>query len=128
MATDNKHILTLAVKAGEALDMHQYQAVALDDGKVANNGAEAIGILINKPKINEHAQVVVDGVCKYRAGLAIAIGKRITVTTSGYCTLITSGSYSVGIALEAATSGSIGKGLFRFGNALYGFDSDFCGL
>ena len=127
MAIANKHVLTWSIQAKEALDTHQYQAVALDDGKVANNGAEALGILINKPKINEHAQLVIEGICKFRAGGAIAKAARMTVATSGYMTTAGSGYYPVGIALAAVTSGSIGTGLFRFGNPVYANTSDFIG-
>lgn len=127
MAVDNKHILTWAIQAKEALDTHQYQAVALNDGKVANNGSEAFGILTNKPKINEHASLMLIGICKFRAGGAVAIDKRMTVSTSGYFTQAGSGFYTVGRALAAVTSGSIGIGLFDFTNRVYANTSDFIG-
>jgi len=118
---------TLTIVALEALDTHQYQAVALDDGKVANNGSEAIGILLNKPKINEHATLAYKGISKFRAGGAITKGKRMTVATSGYFTTAGSGYYTVGRALETVTSGSIGVGAFDFTNPNYANTSDFIG-
>lgn len=118
---------TFTIQALEALDTHQYQAVSLDDGKVANNGSEAIGILINKPKINEHASLACRGIIKFRAGGAVAIGKRMTVATSGYFTTAGSGDFLVGRALQAVTSGSIGVGMFDFTNPVYANTSDFIG-
>ena len=134
MAHANKYDI-MTVQALEALDTHQYQAVTLADGKVANNGAEANGILINKPKINEHASVAYQGISKFRAGGAISANADMTVVLSG--NLLTainavftvdsataganvsatnSGASVVGIALAAVTSGSIGTGLFDFAN------------
>ncbi len=86
----------LTKPALEALDTHQYQAVALDDGLVANDGKEAGGILLNKPKINEHASLAYLGIVKFRAGLAITVQKAITVTTSGYFITAGSGTHIVG--------------------------------
>ena len=122
MAIANKYE-TITLQALENLNTHQFQAVALDDGKVANNGNEALGILINKPKINEHATLAYKGICKSRAGGAIAIQKRITVSTSGYFTQAGSGYFTVGRALKAVTSGSIGTGVFDFTNPQYAVSS-----
>ena len=119
MAHANKYDIMTAT-ALEALDTHQYQAVALDDGKVANEGKEAGGILQNKPKINEHTSLAYFGIIKFRAGLAIALQKAITVTTSGYFVTAGSGSHIVGRVIKASvTSGSIGTGLFNFANPPY---------
>ena len=124
MATDNFNDF-ITIQALEALDTHQYQAIALDDGKIANNGGEAIGIIYNRPKINEFAQAGVKGVLKFRAGGAVTGGKAVTVTTSGYFTAAGSDSYIIGRALETVTSGSIGKGLFDFTIPAYACSSSF---
>ena len=46
MATENI-LIKSTFQALEDLNTHQYQAITLADGKVANNGAEASGILVN---------------------------------------------------------------------------------
>ncbi len=122
MAYEGEHNI-LTIKALEALDTHQYQAVALDDGLVANDGKEAGGILQNKPKINEHASLSYLGERKFRAGLAITLQKAITVTTSGYFITAGSGTHIVGRALATVTSGSIGTGLFNFITPVYAANS-----
>jgi hypothetical protein len=104
--------------AGEALDTvgHEGIAIQLTDRKVANSGANASGILMShsKPKVNEHGSIGVGGILKFRAGGAIGAGARVTVTTSGYFTVVVSGGEIVGRAFEAVTSGSIGTGIFSF--------------
>ena len=115
------------IQAKEDMETEQYQAVALDDGKVANDGSEAIGILQNKPLTNEFASIGYQGIMKFRAGGAVAAAARMTVTTSGYFVTAGSGYYIVGRALAAVTSGSIGTGLFNFFNPLYANTSDFIG-
>jgi hypothetical protein len=104
--------------AGEALDTegHTGIAISLDDRKVANNDLEASGILQphSKPKSGEHGSIGVMGIMKFRAGGAVGAGARVTVTTSGYFTVVVSGGNVVGRAVESVTSGSIGTGIFQF--------------
>ena len=119
--------LPMPVKAGESLATNEYFAVALDDGKVANNGSEACGILQNKPASGEPMSIGYQGVMKFKAGGAVAAWARMTVATSGYFTTAGSGYYTVGRALAAVTSGSIGTGVFDFTNAQYANTSDFIG-
>ena len=102
----------------EAMDV-QYVAVALDDGKVANNGEEAYGILQMTAKANDFVTVAVEGMSKFLAGGAITAGGKITVTTSGYFVAGDSGSYIVGECRNTVTSGSIGTGQFDFATAPY---------
>ena len=120
MATNNKQN-TSTVEAKENLNTnaHQYHAVAFDDGKLANNGLEAGGILINKPKSGEHATLVVSGEAKFHAGGAVGAGARVTVATSGWFTAAASGDYIMGRAKTAVTSGSIGTGIFDFAAPTY---------
>lgn len=124
MATEGQY-LSFNHTAGEDLDSHQHQAIALDDGKVANNGAEAVGILMNKPKNGEGARVGFVGEMKFRAGGAITKDGPITVATSGYFTAAGSGDYIVGRAKAAVSSGSIGTGFFSFAKPAYANTSDF---
>lgn len=118
MATLNA-IQTTTIQALEDLSSHQYHAIALDDGLVANNSKEAGGILLNKPKNLEHATLCREGECKFRAGGAAAIGNRLRITTSGYFVTADSGYYTVGRAKSAVTSGSIGTGFFNFSAPFY---------
>jgi len=126
MATENVRFLT-TIQAGEDLNTsgHQYQAIALNDGKVANNGAEAGGILLSKPKSEDFLTLGREGEMKFRAGEAIQIAKPLTVVTSGYFTVAGSGDYIVGRAKSAVTSGSIGPGFFDFTAPVYAFSSSF---
>jgi hypothetical protein len=100
--------------AGEDLNTtgHIGVAIALDDGKVANDGMEAAGVLATKPKSGEYGSLIFLGVAKARAGGALTAGGRVTVSTSGYFTACASGDYEVGFAIEAVTSGSLGPVLF----------------
>jgi len=122
MGYENKYRVT-TIQALEDLNTHQYQAIALDDGEIANSGQEAVGILINKPKNGEHAEIAYEGEIKFRAGGAISIHKPITVTTSGYFVDAGSGYFVVGRAKATVTSGSIGTGLFNFKTPIYAYSS-----
>lgn len=106
-------------EALEDLNSHQYFAVALDDGKIANDGEEARGILLNNPKTNEFGTVATKGVSKFRAGKALTKGDKLTVTTSGWFTTGDSGYFIVGECRNTVTSGSIGTGDFLFQTAPY---------
>jgi len=120
MATENLRSLT-TISAGEDLNTSafQYHAIALDDGKLAANGRESGGILINKPKSGEGLTLGYQGELKYAAGGAIAKAAKLTVTTSGWFVTAGSGSWICGRAKYAATSGSIGTGIFNFINPPY---------
>ncbi|MBW1714961.1 MAG: hypothetical protein JRJ77_03925 [Deltaproteobacteria bacterium] len=98
----------------------RYYPVAFDDGLIANDSLEAVGILVNKPDQGQFASIGVFGVMKYHAGLAVnSEGYRLRVTTSGYMVPCDSGYYSIGRALDTVTSGSIGRGFFNFATPVY---------
>lgn len=124
MAIQNMYI-NMIVAAGADLSALQYYAVAIDDGGYAVNGAEAIGILQNKPKTGEGADIGYLGTMKFRAADTIAKGDKLTVTAAGTMVLAGSGYYIVGKAWAAATSGSVGTGVFNFANPTYAFSSSF---
>lgn len=109
---DNR--FTYTIEAGESLTAAQFHAIALDDGKLAANGKEACGILLNKPASGEHASLCIQGTSRYAAGGAVTKGSRLTVGTSGWLTSAESGHYTVGRALTTVTSGSLGLGVFNF--------------
>lgn len=121
MAVENQQV-NLTFKAGEDLntDGHQYKAIALNDGKLANDGQEASGILKNKPATGEAGNYALSGNIKYVAGGAVAAGVQMTVTTSGFITTAASGDWKVGLnGINAVTSGSVGNGNFDFTTPVY---------
>lgn len=123
MATENKNFVT-TLAAGEDLyaDGYRYHAIALNDGKLAVNGEEASGILLNKPKSGEHLELGYGGEMPFAAGQAISAGEKLTVTTSGWFMKADSldpGDIIVGECKVTVTSGSLGTGIFWFPNADY---------
>ena len=115
MSTQNVRMNT-TIKAEEDLytSAFQYHAIALVDGLLANNGEEASGILLNKPKSGEFLTLGYAGEMKFAAGGAISKGDKVTVTTSGWFTTADSNDPVLGEAKAAVTSGSLGTGLFNF--------------
>lgn len=101
--------MTIPFVAAEDLSGRQYQAVTIQDRKLANNGQEATGILQNKPASGEHGTLVVLGRSLARAGAALSAMGRFSVTTSGYLAVPASNSFICGFALESITSGSLGE-------------------
>jgi len=114
MATQNVRFNT-TIEATEDLNTSafQYHAIALDDGKLANNGEETSGILLNKPKDGEFLTLGYQGEMKFAAGAAISKGAKLTVTLSGWFTTADSNDPILGEAKAAVTSGSLGTGLFN---------------
>lgn len=114
MAVFNE-IQTTTLQVTEDLNAaQQYHAIDFSDGKIADTGLQACGILMNKPKNGEFGTLAHFGECKFHAGGAITAGARITVATSGYFTACASGYYVVGTCKTTVTSGSIGVGIFNF--------------
>jgi hypothetical protein len=124
MAEYGEH-MGIQFEALEDLDTHLYHAVSLDDGKVANDGAEASGIILNKPKSGEAVNCGTVGDLPFQAGGAITKGNKLTVATSGYFTSAGSGDHLVGKAITTCVSGSVGRGQFNFNNPIYAFSSSF---
>jgi len=118
MATENKRQVT-TISAGEDLRECRYFAIALDDGKIAVNGKEALGILVGAPNTGEAAAVAVLGEEKYRAGGGVSKGAKLTVANSGWLITATSGTWIVGRAKDTVTSGSNGTALLNFINPFY---------
>ena len=124
MATENVFQST-TIEAKADLSSLQYFAIALDDGQRAVNGAEACGILMNKPAENRFAQIGIKGEMKFRTGGALTAGKKLTVDSNSTFIAAGSGFWIVGTAKKAVTSGSIGTGLFDFTTPVYAFSSSF---
>lgn len=117
---------TWTIVAGEDLDDLNpgngdlYKAVALDDGKIAQNGRESGGIMLYGGKQNEHITLGYQGVIKFTAGGTVNKGSRLTVSASGYITEAASGSYVVGRCLDTGVaSGAVGTGAFNFATVAY---------
>lgn len=115
MGTANTYAITYPFTAGE--DLHKAPqegiAIALDDGKTAENSLEATGILSSKPKSGENGSMIILGIGKGRAGVGLSAGDRVRVTGSGYFVAAASGYYTSGRAMEAITSGSLGPVYFH---------------
>jgi len=124
MAIENTQ-LTFHVAAGQDLSDTAkgtgviYKAINVTSGMIAPSGNTATGILVQGAQINNHVSFAFLGISKYTANAAIVNGAPLTVTTSGYFTTAVSGSFVVGQALEAATSGSVHTGMFNFANPFY---------
>ena len=108
-------VTTMAVAEDMNTDADQYLAVTFADRKKANTAKESSGIIQDKPKSGEHGRVCFNGCSKYRAGEGIAAGVNLTVTTSGYFVMPTSGHHLIGCnGATACASGAIGEGFFSF--------------
>jgi hypothetical protein len=91
----------------------QYKALAVG-GTIAGTNDLTIGLLQNKPKSGEDAQVGYEGHMKGVAGAALTAGNRLMVTTSGYLVLVDGAQIPCGKALASCASGAIVEGLFDF--------------
>lgn len=112
---------TWTLKAGEDLtDLtpgtgHLYKAIALDDGKIAQNGREAGGIILYGSSEGEHVTIGYAGVMKFTAGADIEKGQRLTVAKDGYFVPATPGTFIVGRCLDCPVkAGAISTGVFNF--------------
>ena len=100
----------LSMIARENMENMQYKIVNVHDAngiklRVAA-GAGVLGVLNNKPKLGEHATVVVEGLTRCVAGATVTAGSFITVTASGTGTAVASGQYMLGKAITGCASGS----------------------
>lgn len=96
--------------AVEDLSTYQYFLVVNSTGgvgRVGTAGARLAGILQNKPKASEAADVTMLGYSRVKAGGTIALGDAISSTASGTATSAASGDYIIGQAITAVASGGI---------------------
>ena len=117
--------------AATSLNNHQYGVVRLAAATTVNIACEvvvpealkmAIGVLQNKPYVNEPAQVCYMGLSKVFGGGTVTAGAPITYDSSGHVINAVSGSIVIGRALQTlATAGEIGTALIlppiRWGGA-----------
>jgi len=105
------------ITAGEDLSASakQYKAIELD-GTLANDTDTAIGILMNKPKSGEAAQVKMLGKMMGYAGAALAAKDLLKVTTSGYIIKCASGDRVAPIGKNLNAAVASGDLFTFFGN------------
>ena len=101
------------LSAGQDLESHQWKAVTIS-GTVAATNTTAAGVQENKPRDTEDLTAVYFGRVKIAAGGAIAARGPFRVTTSGWFVACGSNELAVGHALEAITSGSVGRAVVNF--------------
>ena len=99
--------------AAASLNHHQYGVVRFAAATTVNIASEvlvsgalktAIGVLQNKPYVNEPAQVCVMGLSKVFAGGTITAGAPISYDSSGHVIDAVSGDVVIGRAMQAATT------------------------
>ena len=68
-----------------------------------------VGVLVNKPKSGEAAEIVVLGICPVKAGETVAAGDMLSVSSTGLATNDTAqtGTTYQGRILSAAASGEL---------------------
>lgn len=74
---------------------------------IAGSGAIVAGVLQNKPESGQHAEVVVLGKSKVKAGGTITAGQVFMSDASGSATAVTSGLWIAGLAITGVASGGI---------------------
>lgn len=99
--------------AAASLNHHQYGVVRFAAATTVNIASEVlvsgalkgpIGILQNKPYVNEAAQVCFMGLSKVFGGGTITAGAPISYDSSGHVINAVSGDVVIGRAMEAATT------------------------
>lgn len=97
------HTLSKFVAAAAGNGDGAYLATLADSG--------AIGIVQRDVASGQSAPVMLHGISRALAGLAVTAGQRVTATTSGYIVPVTSGAaaatHILGTALTGAASGMI---------------------
>ena len=106
-------IVIPGLTAATSLNNHQYGVVRLAAATTVNIASEvnvagalktAIGVLQNKPYVNEPATVAFAGLSKVIAGGTITAGAYVSYNSSGHVIDAVSGDVVIGRALEAATT------------------------
>lgn len=105
------HTQSLNLIAGADLSGSQYYIVKTGSTArqvvLASAATSMLGVLQNKPNVDEVAEVAVMGTAKVIAGGTISYGDNVTVNASGKAITRTTENYILGTALEAGADGSI---------------------
>ena len=100
------------LKAGADLSTKQFHAVKVaadGDVEISGAGEASIGMLQNKPILNEAAEIDYDGISKAVAGAAVAnAGVELMANAAGRLIVATSGNRVVAVSLTSAS----GDGVF----------------
>jgi hypothetical protein len=109
--SDYGKLMTRSAQAAADLRTHQYhflRAPAVGTVNVASEAAgganDLIGVLQNKPNVNDHATIMFFGESKIIAGGAVTANTFITTNGSGRAAAADSGDMAAGLALETATT------------------------
>lgn len=70
-------------------------------------GGRAVGVRQNKPKTNEGATVMIDGISIVEAGAAVANGANVTSDAAGRAITAAAGNEILGHALETAPAAGV---------------------
>jgi len=113
----------ITLPASGNLSSYQFHVMTLDtDGKVkladdADDPSEAlIGILQNKPNAeDEEALVLIYGIAKAMGGASLDEGTWVTCGSDGHLVAAVADDNTIGIAIDAVVSGSIGRILISRG-------------
>lgn len=103
--------LSLQAAADYYTTSKQYYVVKVDsNGRACLSGAAnaaSIGVLQNKPKQYEAAEIRKVGISKVICGAAITIGDRVTGDSDSKAVTATSAQRFIGIALETGAAGRV---------------------
>ena len=101
--------LNVAVPVAADLSALQFTPVTLNSGgqaaQATSGSAPCLGVLMNKPKSTDIAQVRFYGVCKVVLGATVAAGAQIMPTTGGQVITCTSSNYPLGVLLTGGVTG-----------------------
>lgn len=105
-----QNVQTVGIESGADLsaDANQYKFVKLNAGKVelAGLGDQAIGVLLNKPKLGDQAEVGIGGIVKVQADAAFAVDVKLMSSADGQAALAVAaaGRHVLAIAMQAASA------------------------
>lgn len=108
--------------AGEDLATSQFCGIDVDSSGEAVlpvQGGRCVGVVRNKPAIDETVTVVSTGITKASIGITgVTAGNNVTVDDDGTIIQATSGDTSIGIALQTTPAGEIGTVLLLIGQSV----------
>jgi hypothetical protein len=113
---------SFTLPAGDDFTHSQFCACDVDDVPSAifpTEGLRAIGVIQNKPDIDEPATIVTTGITKVLVGVTgIKARDNVTVDDDGTIIAAASGDRCIGVALTTTASGLLGTVLLLNGGAV----------
>lgn len=105
MAQSGRNIDDFTLTAGADLSTYQWTAMYLSAANTvqlatSTNSSLSVGILQNKPKSGEPAEIRDLGISKWIAGAAVTAGDPVTTNGSGRAIKVTSGGLVFGRAFD----------------------------